>query len=232
MFWDGTRWIDDTVPVPAPPSRKRRATNLIATGIMAIAVVGLAVPTFHAEAAAYSAGRTLIANWTQSFQTATYQETSQRLSFSGRWIVARHSGYLGGAVRSSDTADARVSTAFTGSAIAWIGAVGPTRGKAAVYLDGERVATVDTYSRRFRPGVALYTKTFAETGKHRLTIRVLGTKGHPTVAVDSFVVRGKRKTPGTQPRVATPAPTQRVQPTNVPTPIPPPPRRRPRPYRH
>jgi hypothetical protein len=219
MFWDGTRWIDETLPTPARPSRRLRARDLMATGIMVMAVVGLAVPTLHAEAAVPRAGRALIEEWTQSFQTATYQETSRRVSFDGRWIVARHKGYLGGAARSSDTAGARVSIVFTGSGISWIGPVGPTRGQAAVYIDGKRVATVNTYNGRFQPGRALFTRTFAESGRHRLTIRVLGTRRHPTVAVDSFVVRGGPKG-DQQPKDPnpTPAPTQTTEPTSAPTP--------------
>lgn len=222
MFWAGTRRIDEGVTTSAGRSRRTRARDLIATGVMAIALVGLVVPTVDTAAAAPPAGRTLIAGWAQSFRTTTYQETSRKVSYRGRWLVARHGGYLGGAVRSSDTAQATVSIAFTGSGISWIGSVGPTRGKAAVFIDGKRVATVDTYKRRFQPARELFTTTFAKPGKHRLTIRVLGTKGRPTVAVDSFVVRGEPRGTSSKPEAprSTPAPSQPAAPTKVPTPAP------------
>ena len=88
------------------------------------------------------------------------------------------------AKRKGQTATVR----FTGSQVAWNGPNGPTRGKAKVYLDGQYVKTVDLYARTFDARNRIYTKTFADSGAHTLTIKVLGTRGRPVVSIDEFVV--------------------------------------------
>ena len=57
-----------------------------------------------------------------------------------------------------------------------------------MYLDGQYVKTVDLYARRFDARNRIYTKAFAQSGAHTLTITVAGTKGRPVVAIDEFVV--------------------------------------------
>ena len=42
----------------------------------------------------------------------------------------------------------------------------------------------------FKGHAALYTRTWKTKGAHTLTVQVLGTKRHPMVAIDEFVVRG------------------------------------------
>ena len=78
---------------------------------------------------------------------------------------------------------------FTGKKIVWYGPVGPTRGKARVSIDGRVVRTVDLHRGGFSAHVAVFSRTFATKGAHTLRIEVLGTAGHPMVALDEFVVR-------------------------------------------
>ena len=110
--------------------------------------------------------------------------------YSGRWNMASHTGYIGGRVHYSTARGATASLAFTGRTIAWYGPTGPTRGRAKVLIDGKAVATVNLRASTFHPKEIVFSKRFATTGKHTITIEVLATAGRPNVSIDAFVVRG------------------------------------------
>jgi hypothetical protein len=115
-------------------------------------------------------------------------ERAPGVTATGTWSVIRASGFLGDrALRGRDTG-AELSFTFSGSQVAWIGRPSRSGGSARVYLDGEDRAVVSTFavSRAYRR--VLYVATWPEPGDHTLTIRVLGTPGHPNVVVDGFIV--------------------------------------------
>jgi hypothetical protein len=126
---------------------------------------------------------------TATISTSTYQETSSLIAYSGPWGRATNSGYSGGAVRYSNTRGASAALTFSGTYIAWVGPTGPTRGQAKLYLNGRYIRTVNMYSSQFAASRVLYSATFATQTPRRLAIVVSGTSGHPTVAIDRFVVR-------------------------------------------
>jgi hypothetical protein len=81
------------------------------------------------------------------------------------------------------------------------------------------VKTVNTYSRRFVARKVLFSGNYGTQRERTLTIVVLGTPGHPTVAVDALVVRKYKKGNPTPTPAPTPTPTG-VAPAPKPTPIP------------
>lgn len=117
-----------------------------------------------------------------------YSEKNARVSYKGTWKSARHSGYAGDGVKYATSAGATATVGFTGKSITWYGPVGPTRGKARVSIDGKVVGVVDLHRGGFSARVAVFSKTVAKKGAHTLTIQVLGTAGHPMVALDEFIV--------------------------------------------
>lgn len=117
-----------------------------------------------------------------------YSERSSTIDYAGAWHVARSAAYAGGRVSYASGAGAQASITFTGSRIAWYGPVGPTRGKARVLIDGVAVKTVDLDRSSFQARVALYSRSWPETGRHSLVIEVLPTRGHKLVAIDELVV--------------------------------------------
>jgi len=119
----------------------------------------------------------------------TANERSRAIDYSGTWRRANHRGYGGDRVAYATKAGARASFYFTGKKVTWNGPTGPTRGQAKVYVDGKYVKTVDTYRRSFDARSTLFQASWKAAGKHRLTIVVVGTKGHSMVAIDDFVVR-------------------------------------------
>jgi hypothetical protein len=117
-------------------------------------------------------------------------DASSLVRYTGRWNMASHGGYIGGKVHYSTARGASATLTFTGRTVAWYGPTGPTRGRAKVLIDGTAVATVDLRASAFHPKELVFSKRFATTGKHTLTIVVLATAGRPNVSVDAFVVRG------------------------------------------
>lgn len=117
-----------------------------------------------------------------------YSEKSSLILYEGRWKPASYARYVGGAVAYSTTKGASASFTFTGSKVVWYGPVGPTRGKARVFVDGQLIRTVDLHDVSFDPRRAVFRKHWANAAEHTLKIVVVGTTGHPYVAIDRLVV--------------------------------------------
>jgi hypothetical protein len=117
-----------------------------------------------------------------------YAEGSPMIAYSTAWRSASYGRYAGGAVRYATKAGAKATFKFNGSRVTWYGPVGPTRGQARVYVDGKLARTVDLHSRSFAARWAVFSKAWARAGRHTLVIEVVGTAGHPYVAIDEFVV--------------------------------------------
>ena len=69
-----------------------------------------------------------------------YQETSSKISYRGTWATAHNADYLGGKARAAKAGKAKATLKFRGAAVSWVGPIGPTRGKARVYIDGKLAA--------------------------------------------------------------------------------------------
>ena len=117
-----------------------------------------------------------------------FAETSPSIAYSGTWRSAAHRGYAGDAVRYATAAGAKASLTFTGRRVTWYGPVGPTRGKARVFVDGKFVTVVDLHRSAFVARTAVFSRAWAKAGKHTLTIEVVGTASRPYVAIDELAV--------------------------------------------
>ncbi|MER5210329.1 N-acetylmuramoyl-L-alanine amidase [Streptomyces sp. NPDC002838] len=113
------------------------------------------------------------------------QETSATKS--GTWTTKSSSSYLGGKSYTSKTKNASLSWTFTGRSAAWVVSRASTSGQAHIYVDGTKVTTVDLKSSTTKYRDALWTKTWASSGKHTVKIVVAGTSGRPTVTTDGLV---------------------------------------------
>ena len=60
MYWNGTRWIDERAPAPRSTRRRRGARDWMATGVMIVGIVALAIP-FAATSAASTPTLKLVA---------------------------------------------------------------------------------------------------------------------------------------------------------------------------
>lgn len=120
------------------------------------------------------------------------------------WRSVKASPAFGHRYATEHLAGAQATWAFRGRAITWWTVTGPTQGKARVFVDGKRKATVNNYASATHYRVARTFKKLG-AGRHVLTIRVLGVKGRTigkgtAVAIDGFTV-GKKRT--ASPRLTT-----------------------------
>ena len=224
MIWDEERWLPDqpravqAPRAPRPKSRRRRR-DWLASGVMVVAMIGLVIPIMSVSAGTGN-GRALLARWSAASDVSVQQESSDRLAYRGDWFTAFYPDYLKGQARSTDMAGASVGLKFRGAGVSWIGPIGPTRGSAKVFVDGKLADTVSLYASAFRPTRVLFKKRWDQPGSHRIRVVAIGTAGHPTVAVDAFVIRA---TTGDQSDpiddlgnpIGTPTPTPVPTPTTV-----------------
>jgi hypothetical protein len=130
-----------------------------------------------------------VGDWasSQTFRATAVSDSSGSIRWSGTWASVSHSGYLGRRAHWTKRRGAIATVEFRGTAIAWAGPIGPTRGKARVLIDGRVVATVDLRRATFRPRDVVFARNLPE-GQHTLRIEALGTSGRPTVAIDGLYV--------------------------------------------
>lgn len=112
-------------------------------------------------------------------------DRSAAIKYASTWKNASYSAYAGRQVSYSTRKGATATMTFTGTGIAWVGPVGPTRGKAKVYVDGKLAATVNLRKSDFKARVILFAKPL-KAGEHTLRI-VVTTSGKP-VAIDELIV--------------------------------------------
>ena len=135
-------------------------------------------------------------NWKPgpSFQINAYQESAAAISYVGLWSTQTLAGAYGGAQKYAKGAGTEKATfVFTGSDVAWVAPTNSNRGKADVYLDGTRVATVDLYSASGQTRKVVFSRAGLDPSvSHTLEVRALGTKNAASkgkrVDVDAFVV--------------------------------------------
>ena len=123
----------------------------------------------------------------RSFTVAAYQEGSRRLDWQGSWTRRSNANHWGERERVASAVGAKVTFTFKGRDFAWIGAVGPHRGSANVYVDGNLVRTVDLYSASPSYRRVLVSLTWATSNSRKIKIVVVGTPGHPRVGIDAIV---------------------------------------------
>lgn len=117
-----------------------------------------------------------------------FSEKSASIAYAGTWKSASYWRYAGAAVKYATEAGAKATFTFTGSRVTWYGPVGPTRGGARILIDGAYVKTVSLYSSSFTARKAVFSKSWSASGQHTLVIQVVGTAGHPYVAIDELAV--------------------------------------------
>lgn len=122
-----------------------------------------------------------------TFRVSRFSEGNSRILYSGTWSTSKASVFWGGVAKASSKAGSRASITFTGRSVAWVSSMGPTRGKADVYVNGVKVATVDLYSATSKHQQVVWTGSWTTAGSRTITIRVQGTSGRPRIDLDAFV---------------------------------------------
>ncbi len=134
-----------------------------------------------------NAGNSSTSSYTSTTISAI-QENSKAISYSSGWQRVAISSAYGGYTKYHSKYGAKASLAFQGRQVAWIAPKGPKQGKAEVWMDGSKVATVDLYASTNLPRKVVFSKAWSSSGSHTIAIKVLGTSGRPRVDVDAFVI--------------------------------------------
>jgi subtilisin family serine protease len=125
------------------------------------------------------------------FAVEQRQEDYQAVSYTGRWPLQALSTASDGYVRYTTAYGAKAKFSFAGRNVAWVAPKGPDRGKAEVWIDGVKVATVDLYSSSAQPRKMMFTKSWSSSDSHTLEVRATDTKNASSsgkrVDVDAFV---------------------------------------------
>jgi hypothetical protein len=111
-------------------------------------------------------------------------ETSAKKT--GKWATVKKSGHLKGKALSASAKGRKLTWTFTGRTAALVFARTAKTGKVAIWVDGKKVATVDTRAGANQYRQAIWTRNLS-SGKHKIMIEVLGTSGRPTVISDGLV---------------------------------------------
>jgi hypothetical protein len=101
-----------------------------------------------------------------------YQETSA--SHLGTWTTSNSTSYSGGHALTTSVTGSSASLRTTGRTYTWIGAHGPTRSTADVYVDGVLRAHVNLFSTVRSYGRVIYSITFATKASHQINIVYTG----------------------------------------------------------
>jgi len=123
-----------------------------------------------------------------AFTVGGSSEATAAITYTGTWATATNTSYWGGKTKYASGAGAKATYTFTGRAVAWISVLGPTRGKAAIYINGAYVTTVDLYAPSAKFQVVAWSGKWSTSATRTLEVRVLGTMARPRIDIDGFTV--------------------------------------------
>lgn len=169
-----------------------RSTNGAAATTILTGLATSTVSTFptggtllHGVRAVDKAGNASAFAYAAPLRPVLHQEGSAAIVYAGSWSSASGSTYSGGGARTSGTAGASATYAFTGRSVALVTTLGPGRGAVQVWVDGALATTVDTYARKARGQVQVWSTSWATEGPHTVRFVVVGTAGRPRVDLDA-----------------------------------------------
>ena len=138
-------------------------------------------------AAADSAGR--LGAWSAERVIRARQAlaTEETASYSGAWTRKGALSLLEGTTRVTSEAGASAQFKVSDRGIAWVATKGPGRGRAAVYVDGVRVATVSLSAATVQYRRVVWTRSWPDTAQRtvKILIQDAGTRG---VDIDGLLV--------------------------------------------
>jgi hypothetical protein len=157
-----TRRTDRTVPVP---------------------VAGSSATTYRASAA--SIAGTALSPTGSATARHLVEQRSPSVRYAKSWTTARSSTSIGSSVRRTTAARAKVTARVTGRSVGVLLQRGPSAGRAAVYIDGRKVAVLDLRSKKASTQVA-WASTLSTSSSH--TVRVVNLSTGKRLGFDGLVV--------------------------------------------
>jgi hypothetical protein len=122
---------------------------------------------------------------------ARYEQTDPHVVYEGSWETFYKSFASGGSYGRSNTSGASATIHFTGARLDWIAMKGQTAGIADVYLDGEKVASIDLNSSVAAYDVKVWSTGVIADGDHVVQIvRSDANSSAKYVTVDAVEILG------------------------------------------
>jgi len=134
-----------------------------------------------------NAGNTSTTKAGKTYTLTRVQETSKSIAYSSGWKRHSLSGASGGHVKSAKHGGSTATFSFHGSQVAWVSTEGPKYGSAKVKIGSGKATKVSLHTSTAEAGWIVDVIS-TSSASHKLVISVLGTKGHPRVDVDAFIV--------------------------------------------
>jgi hypothetical protein len=120
-----------------------------------------------------------------AFTPTRYQEDSTSVAYTGAWTSASSTSKSSGKSRYATATSARATFTASGRDIGWVATTGTTGGRADVYVDGVKVATVSLKKTATAYRQLVWSRHFASAGAHTVELRPLGDG---RVDLDALVV--------------------------------------------
>ena len=138
-------------------------------------------------AAMDSAGR--LGPWSPEsvFRARQAIQTEDQASYSGVWARKASLSFLEGTTRRTTETKASVEFKVSDRGIAWVATQGPGRGRAAIHVDGTRVATIDLSATAVRYRRVVWTRAWPDAGERTVKI-IVESSGSNGVDLDGLMV--------------------------------------------
>ncbi|HET7766805.1 MAG TPA: Ig-like domain-containing protein [Burkholderiales bacterium] len=124
--------------------------------------------------------------------TRRFEETDPSIAYTSGWSSDAQGGLSGGTAAVTNAVGAQATFTFTGTSVSWIGGRSVQTGIAQVFLDGNMVSQIDTFSKTAEVQVPMFTATGLTDASHTLTIQATGQKNAAAqlafIIVDAFDV--------------------------------------------
>jgi hypothetical protein len=121
-----------------------------------------------------------------------FEETDPSIAYTSGWSSDAQGGLSGGTAAVTNAAGAQATFTFTGTSVSWIGGRSVQTGIAQVFLDGNMVSQIDTFSKTAEVQVPMFTATGLTNASHTLTIQATGQQNAAAqlafIIVDAFDV--------------------------------------------
>lgn len=116
------------------------------------------------------------------------QQSDDAIVFKGETHPASAASSSGGSVRYLAEGGALAKLTTSARSLSFVTTMGPNRGEARIYVDGELVTTVDLGAPGETYRYVAFTKTWSSVGTHTIRVVAVGTPSRPRVDVDAFGV--------------------------------------------
>jgi subtilisin len=130
-------------------------------------------------------------NWsdwqpTPTINVARIEDAARGIRYSSGWSTFPSSSASGGRYHWTDRAGATLTFSSTGRYLALVGRLSKSGGDAAVYVNGVYQGRFSAYGASTYQKV-VWGKDFGSSGVRTVTVRALGTRGHPRVYLDAVL---------------------------------------------